>query len=208
MRQRLCRSGGSGRRASSEFLFEEHEQRKIMGQYNHKKYPEIDLSKPAKTPEQALESLMLTCARMERCVSDVRRSLYRWRIAPEDHGTVIERLIREKFVDEERYARSYVREKMSLGTWGRKKIETGLRAKGIPSDVIDQAMEQLDSGDQNRRLEEMLRKRYEKERGKAEDGYQLRARLIRWVASRGYDYEDIQDTLKRIIKEDEETYDL
>lgn len=168
-----------------------------------RKRPEnIDYSQPAKSVERALESLMLTCARAERCISDVKRSLYRWRMNKEDYEPIIARLVREKFVDEERYARAYVRDKMNCASWGRRKIELGLKAKGIPKEIIAEALEQIEPERQADKLELMLYRRLLREREKAKGAYDLRNRLVRWAMGRGYDYSDIQDILERILAED------
>ena len=168
-----------------------------------RKRPEnIDYSQPAKSVERALESLMLTCAKAERCISDIKRSLYRWRMNKEDYEPIIARLVREKFVDEERYARAYVRDKMNCASWGRRKIELGLKAKGIPKEIIAEALGQIEPERQADKLELMLYRRLLREREKAKGAYDLRNRLIRWAMGRGYDYSDIQDIMERIMAED------
>ena len=88
--------------------------------------------KRTKTPEQALRALMNVCAKSERAISDVRRSLTRWGVAPEQHQPIIDRLVRERFIDEVRYAEAYVREKLNLSRWGVRKIRAALKAKRIP----------------------------------------------------------------------------
>lgn len=168
--------------------------------------PPIDFSIPAKTPEQALESLRLSCARAERAPSDVRRSLLRWRMAPEDCEAIIESLIRDRYLDEERYAAAYVRDKLSTGGWGRIKIEQGLRAKFISREAITQALEQIQDQQQDDQLEELLRRRYDRERPRAENSYALIAKLIRWAMGRGYGYDQIRNKLNRITKEDIEEW--
>lgn len=162
----------------------------------------IDYSQPAKSVERALETLMLTCAKTERCISDIRRSLYRWRMNKEDYEPIIERLVREKFVDEERYARAYVRDKMNCSGWGRRKIELGLKAKGIPKEIITEALGQIEPERQADKLELMLYRRLLRERDKAKGAYELRNKLIRWAMGRGYDYSEIQEIMERIMAED------
>ena len=61
-----------------------------------------------------------------------------------DCETIIARLVKERFVDERRYAAAYVREKMSCSGWGRRRIEMGLRAKGIPQEYIDLVRKTVD----------------------------------------------------------------
>ena len=95
--------------------------------------------KRTKTPEQALRALMNVCAKSERAISDVRRSLTRWGVAPEQHQPIIDRLVRERFIDEARYAEAYVREKLNLSRWGVRKIRAALKAKRIPEQTIDAA---------------------------------------------------------------------
>lgn len=155
-----------------------------------------------KTPEQALRSLCMTCSRMERCVSDARRSLARWNIPPEEQQKIIARLVAEKFIDERRYADAYVREKVSAGRWGLGKIIFGLRSKQIPEDIIRCAVaEHADADVINGKLEEELSRRIGKEKGKAKDGYDLRARLFRFAASRGYGYEEINGLLDKLLRQ-------
>ena len=162
----------------------------------------IDYSQPAKSVERALESLMYSCAKSERCISDIRRSLYRWRMNKEDYDPIIERLVREKFVDEERYARAYVREKMNCSGWGRRRIGLGLRAKGIPKETIEEALRQIEPERQTEKLELLLYRRLLRERDKAKSTYELRTRLLRWGVGRGYDFSEVQQVLAQIMAED------
>ncbi|WP_298063894.1 regulatory protein RecX [uncultured Rikenella sp.] len=163
---------------------------------------EADYSQPAKSVERALESLMFSCAKSERCISDIRRSLYRWRMNEADYEPIIRRLVEEKFVDEERYARAYVRDKMNGSGWGRRKIEMGLKAKGIPKETIEEALRQIEPERQSDKLETMLRRRWLRERDKAKGRYELRNKLVRWAMGRGYDYSEIQDVLERMMEKD------
>lgn len=167
-----------------------------------RKRPEnIDYSQPAKSVERALEALMATCARSERCISDIRRSLYRWRMRAEDYEPIIRRLVEERFVDEERYARLYVRNKANCSGWGKRKIELGLKAKGIPADIIAAALREMEPDRQAEQLETLLYRRKLREEGKAKSAYELRTRLFRWAAGRGYDFSEIDDVLGRILSD-------
>lgn len=167
-----------------------------------RKRPEnIDYSQPAKSVERALETLMATCARSERCISDIRRSLYRWRMRAEDYEPIIRRLVEERFVDEERYARLYVRDKANGSGWGKRKIELGLKAKGIPADIIAAALQEMEPDRQAEQLETLLYRRKLREEGKAKNAYELRTRLFRWAAGRGYDFSEIDDVLGRILSD-------
>lgn len=154
-----------------------------------------------KSPEQALAALERTCARMERAISDVRRSLYRWGItATDEQDVIIARLIANGFVDQRRYASAYVRDKMIGGRWGVAKIRAALRAKGIERELIDEAIEQNIDGRQiKQRLEANIRKHYERERDRATSTYALRVKLFRRAASQGFEIEMINDIIDRLL---------
>lgn len=154
-----------------------------------------------KSAQQALASLERTCARMERAISDVRRSLYRWGItAADEQDVIIARLIDSGFVDESRYAAAYVRDKMIGGRWGVAKIRAALRAKGIDRELIEEAIEQNTDGRQiKKRLEVNIRKHYEREVDKAASKYALRVKLFRRAAMQGFEIEMINDIIDRLF---------
>ena len=100
--------------------------------------------KREKTPEEALSALMRLCARAERSQGDARRLLRGWGIREAEAERIVERLVRERFIDDTRYAEAFVREKLRLSGWGAYKIRTALRRKQIAPETIDAALAQSD----------------------------------------------------------------
>lgn len=168
-----------------------------MPQVEHHNSP----AQRTKTPEQALASLMRQCARAERCSGDALRSMRRWGLSDEDAHKVLDRLLRERFIDDSRYAAAYVREKSRLGGWGARKIAASLRAKRVAPKVIEEALGQLSSEDTASRLEELLRKKAAKTT--ASDAYQLKGKIVRFGVSRGFDLDDVLATTERVLRERE-----
>lgn len=158
----------------------------------------LDVDKPrTKSAEQALESLMALCAKAERSTGDARRLMYRWGVAQQDQGAVIDRLISERFIDDSRYAQAFVREKTRLNGWGAFKIRAALSAKGIDRATIEQALEQIDPQSSKERLKELLAKK--SKTVKAANDYDRRAKVIRYGLSLGYDYDAVIDAAQSII---------
>lgn len=151
-----------------------------------------------KSPEQALSSLMRTCARAEKCSSDALRSMRRWGLSDTDAQVVLERLIRERFIDDGRYAAAYVREKMRFSGWGERKIRAALRAKAIAPKIIDEAMCQMVPEDNASRLRDMLQKKAAKTT--ARDLYDLKGKLVRFAVGRGFDLDDVLEVVEEIIR--------
>lgn len=154
--------------------------------------------KKDKTPEQALASLMRLCSKAEKSSGDARRLLYRWGIAPADQQNILDRLTDQKFIDDERYAAAYVREKVRFSGWGAYKIRTALSSKGVARDIIDRTVEGLDEGVMDDRLEKYLRRK--KQVIKATTPYEIRSKLMRYGLSLGYDYEKVSDAVDKTLK--------
>lgn len=154
-----------------------------------------------KTPEQALSSLMRQCARAEKCSGDALRLMRRWGVSESDARKVLERLLRERFIDDGRYAAAFVRDKMRFSGWGERKIRMALRTKGVATQHIDAALGELESVDNSRRLEEMLRKKAAKT--SARDLYDLKGKLVRFGMSRGFELEDVLAATDQVLRERE-----
>lgn len=163
---------------------------------------ERDNGPKERTAEQALTVLQWLCAKMERCESDVRRSLYRWKVPREEWDEVVEKLRQGGYVDNERYASAYVREKSRLSGWGKAKIVSGLRAKGIDRELVQSVVEEyVDRDEEREKLEQFVIKRIERDRERSKSLYDLRSRVFRAAASRGYDFDAINDLLNQYCAE-------
>ena len=158
-----------------------------------------------KTPEQALAALMRLCARAERSEEDARRLMTRWGVAPADRERVLERLRRDRFIDDARYAEAFVRDKIRLSGWGARKIRTSLRLKGIAAAIIDEALARLDPANQSERLRTQLEKKLRLTRYK--DTNDLKTKLIRYGLSLGYDYDAVLDAAGELIQTNDEPCD-
>ena len=139
-----------------------------------------------KSPEQALASLMRLCARAEKCESDARRLLRGWGIGEEEASRIVERLIRDRFIDDGRYAAAFVREKLRLSGWGEYKIRAALTRKGIDRALIDRELAGFDREGMHERLQAQLARKARTVRQAAPR--ELKAKLIRYGLSLGYDY--------------------
>lgn len=157
------------------------------------------MNRREKTPEQALRSLMNLCVKAERSEFDVRRLLERWGIAAEERQRIVDTLIRERFVDDRRYAEAYVREKVRFSGWGRFKIRAALRAKRIDESIIDEALGQVDGASMREKLEHRLQMKMA--RTKARDEYDLRGKLLRYGVGLGFDTDMVLEVIEHLLAE-------
>lgn len=160
----------------------------------------IKREQKAKTPQQALQSLMRMCARSERSSGDALRLMKRWGLSDEDVQKVLVRLQTERFIDDARFAEAFVRDKLNLSGWGAYKIKMALRTKGVSKDVIEEVVAPMFAEtDMKERLEEIMTRKMRTL--KYSSAYDAKTKLIRFAASRGYEIDEAVECASRVVKD-------
>lgn len=154
------------------------------------------------SPENALSRVAMLCSRCEQAEYDIRNKLKSWGIAEPDIETIINRLINEKYLNEERYALAFTRDKFRFEGWGRIKIAYHLKCKHFSQDVIDIALSEIDEGEYIRSLEHILQVKMRSLRGK--EPIQAKASLLRFASSRGFEPNLIYQALSKLINCDDD----
>ena len=148
---------------------------------------------------KVLERLQRQCARAEYCPSDVyRKALRALDGDAEAAARIVASLVKDRFVDEARYASAFAREKSSLQGWGAVKIRFQLRGKGIPDEVIAEALREVDPEKAASRLDRLAAERYRLLQGDP----QCRLKLLKNLLSRGYGYDEVEQAVSRVMKND------
>ncbi|MDD2419904.1 MAG: regulatory protein RecX [Bacteroidales bacterium] len=135
--------------------------------------------------EMALGAMQRVCSGRELCVTDVLRRLRKYSISQDDLSWVVESLLKDGFVDESRYAKAFVRDKVLLSGWGVKKIIWALKNKGIDKLVIDEAIKEITLSEEPVRLEAILKNKLKSYR-KTDNAKQLNNKMVRFALSRGF----------------------
>ncbi len=144
-------------------------------------------TKKTYSPQEALAQLQNLCSRREICVYDIKLKLQKWEIDANESKKIIDTLQKSNFVNEERYARAYIKEKLNFAKWGRQKILHTLKAKQIPSALIDGILAEFNNDKYREGLIELLKKKNLSIKDESE--YSRKAKLLRFALSRGYEYE-------------------
>lgn len=141
------------------------------------------------TEEQVLNKLTTLCARGEHCQQEMLDKMRKWEIEEDVQARVMEYLLKEKFIDEERYTRLFVEEKIKFNKWGRKKLEQALYMKRIPRSIYAPILDEVDEDNYEEILRPLLEAKRKSVTGKSE--YEIRGKLIRFALSRGFDMDTI-----------------
>ncbi len=148
------------------------------------------------TPENAYLRLATLCARSEQAEGDLRKKLHDWGIAESDSNNIIARLKQERYLDNERYARAYCRDKLRFNGWGRIKIAFMLRSKGIEQEYIDAALAEIDEEQYAAILDNALEAKAKTLTGR--EPKQFTASLLRFASSRGFEPSVIFPAIERL----------
>lgn len=135
----------------------------------------------------ALSRLQNLCSGHEKCSGDVREKLRQWKVSVEDGEKIIARLIEDKFIDDQRFAGFFVRDKQNINKWGKEKIRYALKNKGLKEEIILEALSSLPAENFEETLRSLLSKK-SRELSKYES-YEKKNRLIRFAVQRGFDFD-------------------
>ena len=148
---------------------------------------------------EALSRLQKICSIQEKCIADIQHKLQTWEISEQDGRKIIESLKSDKFVDEERFAVYFVRDKYKINRWGRDKIRYALVHKGITTDIIEAALSEIKEENYNDTLKDLLIK---KRTGiKSGNMYEIKGKLIRYGTQKGYGFDIVYKLVEEVMKD-------
>ena len=126
------------------------------------------------------------CAKAEHCAADVRRKLYEWGAPSEIFGFIEENLYANDFLNDARFCHAYVHDKVAFQSWGRLKIQAGLHALDLPESEIRKSLDEIEENTYFANLRSLIASRRSDSPEK----------LLRFLAQRGFTYEEIQKIRK------------
>lgn len=142
------------------------------------------------------------CALRECCRMDIKKKWQEGGLDEDVCERLLDRLEDDGFIDETRYARAFVHDKLEYDHWGRIKMAQALRLKGISRKEIDTAMaEVIDDVHYREILRDILRKKAASITFNPEDreeSYKALQKLVRFAASRGFEPELIFQETDRL----------
>lgn len=130
----------------------------------------------------ALNAMQRYCAKRETCIFDIKRKLGYYQLSEEKKIKIIDELLHEGFVDEERYAKIFVRDKFKLNKWGKIKIKYHLKAKMVSEKIITAAFHEINPSDYEQVLNEEISKKVKGKKSETD-----KARIVRSFQSRGFE---------------------
>ena len=145
------------------------------------------------TEQEAYLQLAALCAQAEHCQQEMRDKMRRWELDETVQNRIIDRLIKERYVDDERYARAFVKDKIRYNKWGRCKVQQALWQKHIDADIQQRVLDEIDEKEYLDILRPLLKQK--RKSIKAESDYELNQKLVRFALGRGFGFDIIRQCL-------------
>ncbi len=149
------------------------------------------MEKKSYTFEEIKQKLVNYCVYQDRCHSEVEQKMRDFLLIPEAKDEIFLYLIKENYLNEERFTRSYIRGKFYIKHWGRNKIRINLKQKGITEKLIAKSMNEIDEQDYLDSVNKIYQDYYSKQKGLRD--YQKKSKTIKHLMSKGYEYEIIME---------------
>ncbi len=147
------------------------------------------------TADQILDKMAKYCAYQERSVKEVTDKLTTFEISEKDREEIINYLIDNKFVNDERFAHAFVRGKINQSGWGVNKIRFHLIQKGVSKEIIDEALQSFDEEAYRQRLVEVLKAKAKTV--KAANDFERNRKLAAYAIQKGFEAPLVWEVIRK-----------
>ncbi len=148
------------------------------------------MEKKSYTFSEIKQKMVNYCVYQDRCHQEVEQKMRDFLLIPEAKDEIILYLIKENYLSEERFTRSYIRGKFYIKHWGRNKIKNHLKWKGVPEKLINSCFNEIDEKDYEKTVIKIYEDYFFRQKGLKE--YQKKSKTIKYLIGRGFEYEEIE----------------
>ncbi|MGL6126321.1 regulatory protein RecX [Chryseobacterium artocarpi] len=151
----------------------------------------MHMEKKSFTFDEIKLKLVNYCVYQDRCHAEVEQKMKEFLLIDEAKEEIILYLMKENYLNEERFTRSYIRGKFYIKHWGRNKIKMNLKQKQISEKLINMCFDEIYEEDYFKTIQRIYEDYSSKQKGLQE--YQRKSKTIKYLMSRGFEYEKIND---------------
>jgi len=147
------------------------------------------------TFDSVLKKLLHFCSYQDRCTSEVKTKISTFDISSSDKEKLMQLLINEGFIDDERFAHTFVRSKIHLKKWGVNKIRMSLKMKGLNDEIIAEALSEIDPEFYREDLIKVLKAKKINE----SDDFKRKVKLAQYAIQKGYEPALVWDVINNDV---------
>ena len=150
------------------------------------------------TVDEAQKKLEHYCAYQERCHKEVRNKLTEMKMIPEAVDKIMVHLIQNNYLNEERFAKAFVRGKFRIKKWGKNRLVRELKFREVSKYSIDAALKEIDIETYHTTLDELTKKRIDQVKEK--NIYKKKRKVADYLLYRGWESNLVYEKLNEYIK--------
>ncbi len=148
--------------------------------------------------KQAYSKMAQLCSRSEQCSADIRKKIIAFELVSEVVDEIIDKLKTEKYLNDERYIKAYVADKFRINKWGRVKMRHNLRMKGLPEEMIQNELEDIDEEKYKAVLIKTMKTKAKTVKKK--NRFEKMGQIIRFAQTRGFEPELIHRYMNSVLE--------
>ena len=150
------------------------------------------------TVQEATKKIESYCAYQDRCHKEVVSKLKEMGMIPLAIDTIVGQLIEDRFLNEERFAKSFVRGKFRIKKWGKNRIVNELKLRNISKYNITSALKEIDPNEYVQTLDTLSRKRLLQI--SETDIQKRKKKMADYLLYRGWESHLVYEKLQELIK--------
>ncbi|MDC0210553.1 RecX family transcriptional regulator [Flavobacteriaceae bacterium] len=103
--------------------------------------------------------LQYYCSYQDRCHKEVKAKLKSFKISSDELNEIVSNLIKDNYLNESRFSKSFVRGKFNIKNWGKVRIVNELKLRNISIYNINLGLKEIDDQDYINKLEDIFNKK-------------------------------------------------
>lgn len=156
----------------------------------------LDLIKSEDLKFKAVNSV-IRFIQNKKTVKEVKEYLSKKGYSSEIIEKTCEYLISKDYINDKKYAKAFINDKLKINKYGRNKIKNSLIQRGIDSNIIESAMYSLDEDIEIENLKYHAEKKY----NLLKKDKNMKPKLINHLLYKGYSYDMIKSVISNMVFE-------
>ena len=139
------------------------------------------------------------CAFRERSTQEMQEKLSSWGLDPDEAESIVSELIKEGFINDQRFADAFCHDKFQFNGWGKLKIKAHIYAHKIPENILSEALERIDPQVYEMKLMELGKSKWMKLNDN--DSAKRKQKTAAFLQQRGYETDLIWETINKLERQ-------
>lgn len=153
--------------------------------------------KTSHTIDEIYKKISHLCAKKELSEYDALQYLKKFKISPQETLSILQKLKADNFIDNRRFVRAYIHDKLKFNHWGKHKILSRLQQKKIPGNLSEKIWNE--TVNENEYLNIMKTEILKKSGHRKNLNPSQRQALFRYMVGKGFEQEKIINLMQQMF---------